>query len=152
MVYEGIGSIGNGICKYDSEGIILPNGLRIRYPELRRTSEGFKYISNARTYRKLMTTGSLEDKDWTKIYGGKVTENVVQALARIVVSEQMIEIGKYYQVLFQVHDEIIVCQMQKNKSDTQQHIETIMSTSPRWAQGLPVACESGVGFNYGEAK
>ena len=152
MIGGGMGSIGGGICKYDSEGIILPNGLRIRYPELRRTSDGFEYISNARTYRKLNTTGSLEDKDWTRIYGGKVTENVVQALARIVVSEQMVEIGKHYQVLFQVHDEIIVCQMQKNKSDTQQHVETIMSTSPRWAQGLPVACESGVGFNYGEAK
>ena len=152
MIGGGMGSIGGGICKYDSEGIILPNGLRIRYPELRRTSDGFEYISNARTYRKLNTTGSLEDKDWTRIYGGKVTENVVQALARIVVSEQMVEIGKHYQVLFQVHDEIIVCQMQENKSDTQQHVETIMSTSPRWAQGLPVACESGVGFNYGEAK
>ena len=99
-----------------------------------------------------MTTGSLEDKEWTRIYGGKVTENVVQALARIVVSEQMVEIGKHYQVLFQVHDEIIVCEMQENKSDTRQHIETIMSTSPDWAQELPVACESGVGFNYGEAK
>ena len=147
-----MGSIGKDICEYDLEGIILPNGLRIRYPELRRTSDGFEYISNARTYRKLMTTGSLEDKEWTRIYGGKVTENVVQALARIVVSEQMVEIGKHYQVLFQVHDEIIVCEMQENKSDTQQHIETIMSTSPDWAQELPVACESGVGFNYGEAK
>lgn len=152
MIGGGVGSIGSGMCKYDSKGIILPNNLRVRYPELRRTSDGFEYISNARTYRKLNTTGSIEDKDWTRIYGGKVTENVVQALARIVVSEQMVEIGKHYQVLFQVHDEIIVCVMQENKSDTQQHVETIMSTSPSWAQDLPVACESGVGFNYGEAK
>ena len=64
----------------------------------------------------------------------------------------MVEIGKHYQVLFQVHDEIIVCVMQERESDTQQHVETIMSTSPVWAQDLPVACESGVGFNYGEAK
>lgn len=152
MIGGGLGSIGNGICDYDSEGIILPNGLRIRYPELQRTSDGFEYISNARTYRKLMTTGKLDDKEWTRIYGGKVTENVVQALARIVVAEQMVEIGKHYQVLFQVHDEIIVCVMQEDKSQIQQHVETIMSTSPKWAQGLPVACESGVGYNYGEAK
>ncbi len=152
MISGGVGSIGGGICEYDSHGIILPNRLRIIYPELQRTSDGFEYISNSRTYRKLLTTRSLDDKEWTRIYGGKVTENVVQALARIVVAEQMVEIGKYYQVLFQVHDEIIVCVMQKNKSDTQQHVETIMSTSPAWAQELPVACESGVGFNYGEAK
>lgn len=152
MISGGVGSIGGGICDYDSEGIILPNGLRIRYPELQRTSDGFEYISNARTYRKLITTGRLDDKEWTRIYGGKVTENVVQALARIVVSEQMVEIGKHYQVLFQVHDEIIVCVMQERESDIQQHVETIMSTSPIWAQDLPVACESGVGFNYGEAK
>ena len=42
--------------------------------------------------------------------------------------------------------------MQERESDIQQHVETIMSTSPIWAQDLPVACESGVGFNYGEAK
>ena len=140
------------MLEFDSSGILLPNGLRIRYPMLRKSVDGFEYISNARTYRKLKTTGKIEDREWTKIYGGKVTENIVQALARIVISEQMVELGKKHKVLFQVHDELILITDAKKASETREHVETIMSTSPWWAQGLPVSCESGVGYNYGEAK
>ena len=145
-------SILDNMLAYDSKGIVLPNGLRIRYPMLRRTRDGFEYISNARTYRKLKTTGKIEDKEWTKIYGGKVTENIVQALARIVISEQMIELSKYYKVLFQVHDELILITDAEKVSETREHVETIMSMPPCWGKDLPVACESGVGYNYGECK
>ena len=145
-------SILDNMLAYDSKGIVLPNGLRIRYPMLRRTRDGFEYISNARTYRKLKTTGKIEDKEWTKIYGGKVTENIVQALARIVISEQMIELSKHYKVLFQVHDELILITDAKKVSEAREHVETIMSMPPCWGRDLPVACESGVGYNYGECK
>ena len=145
-------SLRDDMLEFDSSGILLPNGLRIRYPMLRKSVDGFEYISNARTYRKLKTTGKIEDREWTKIYGGKVTENIVQALARIVISEQMVELGKKHKVLFQVHDELILITDAKKASETREHVETIMSTSPWWAQGLPVSCESGVGYNYGEAK
>jgi len=149
-MYEGgSGNIGD-ILQYDSLGVILPNKMRIHYPMLRSTPNGFEYISNVRDYRKYKA--KLDDVNWTNIYGGKMTENVVQALARIVVSEQMVEVGKHYKVLFQVHDELITVTGTKNKTATQQHVETIMSTSPSWARDLPVACESGVGYNYGDAK
>ena len=85
------GSSGN-ICEllpYNKDGITLPNGLKIKYHALRNTSNGFEYIADARTFRKLaqkrILTGEQQKIDWTRIYGGKVTENVVQALARIVV-------------------------------------------------------------------
>jgi len=146
------GSIHDDMLEYDSRGILLPNGLRIRYPKLRRTDNGFEYISNSRTYKKLQLNGTLEDKEWTKIYGGKVTENIVQALARLVISEQMVELGKTHKVLFQVHDELICLADAKNYTKTQKHVETIMSTPPGWAGNLPVACESGVGNNYGDCK
>ena len=145
-------SICDDMLEYDSKGIVLPNNLRIRYPMLRRSRDGFEYISNARTYRKLKTTGKIEDKEWTKIYGGKVTENIVQALARIVISEQMVELGKQYRVLFQVHDELILLVDAKKVSQVREHVETTMSTPPIWAGDLPVACESGIGYNYGDAK
>lgn len=152
MLHNREDSILDNMLAYDSRGIVLPNGLRIRYPMLRRTRDGFEYISNSRTYRKLKTTGKIEDKEWTKIYGGKVTENIVQALARIVISEQMIELSKHYKVLFQVHDELILITDAEKVSETQEHVETIMSMPPRWGQDLPVACESGVGYNYGDCK
>jgi len=149
MVEGDSGNIG-GIIQYDLLGVILPNKMRIHYPMLRSTPNGFEYISNIRDYRKYKA--KLDDVNWTNIYGGKMTENIVQALARIVVSEQMVEVGKHYKVLFQVHDELITVSGWENRNTTRQHVETIMSTSPAWAQDLPIACESGVGNNYGETK
>ena len=147
------GGSGN-ICSllpYDSKGIRLPNNLYIQYPALRNTTNGFEYISDARTYRKFKYTPDTE-VDWTRIYGGKVTENVVQALARIVVAEQMASVGQSYHVAFQVHDEIIIVGPGSDETDARKLIEKRTSTPPSWAVDLPVACESGVGNNYGDAK
>jgi DNA polymerase len=87
---------------------------------------------------------------WTKIYGGKVTENLIQALARIVVAEQMAKIGQHYHVAFQVHDEIIITAPAEEATHAQQLLEGIMSTPPVWCPDLPVACESGVATTYGD--
>jgi hypothetical protein len=154
----------NGICAgssgnitpqlpYDSEGIILPNGLRIKYPALRKSESGFVYIADAREYRKIIQSrvkGEPVNINWTKIYGGKVTENVVQALARIVIAEQMAAIGQHYHVAFQVHDEIIITAPEAEAEDAEKLLVEIMSTPPDWAKDLPVACESGLADNYGD--
>jgi len=97
-------------------------------------------------------TGEDVKIDWTKIYGGKVTENLVQALARIVITEQMASVGQHYHVAFQVHDEIIISARDEDLTNAQELVYTKMSTPPCWAKDLPVACELGVGKNYGEAK
>lgn len=141
---------------YDRDGILLPNKLRIQYPALNHTDNQFRYISDSRTYRKIMkarvTGETIPHNNWTYIYGGKVVENIVQALARIVVAEQMVSLGQSYHVSFQVHDELIICVPVDDVKDARQLIERKMSTAPVWAKDLPVACESGVGDNYGEAK
>ncbi|QDP53667.1 MAG: putative DNA polymerase [Prokaryotic dsDNA virus sp.] len=141
---------------YDKQGILLPSKLRIQYPALNHTDNQFRYISDSRTYRKVMKARVIgEDiphNNWTYIYGGKVVENIVQALARIVVAEQMVAVGQSYPVTFQVHDELIISVPVQDLTDAQQLIERRMSTAPSWAIDLPVACESGIGANYGEAK
>lgn len=141
---------------YDSEGIILPNGLRLRYPALRRAPNGFEYINDARTYRKFIKARVMGEEapelSWTKLYGGKVVENITQAVARIVVSEQMVKIGRRYPVALQVHDEI-VCVVPEEQADAcKDFMVGVMSTPPKWAPDLPVACEADVGINYGAAK
>lgn len=139
---------------FDNEGIILPNNLRIRYPALRQEGNQYIYIADPREYRKAVTkrvmTGEVEEINWTKIYGGKVVENLIQALARIVVAEQMAAVGQHYHVAFQVHDEIIITAPDAEATDAEQLLVRIMSTPPVWASGLPVACESGMADNYGE--
>lgn len=153
MIAGGSGLI-TPLVPYDNEGIILPNKLRIRYPALRKTESGFMYIADAREFRKAVEkrvmSGEVVEVNWTKIYGGKVTENLIQALARIVIAEQMAMIGQHYHVAFQVHDEIIITAPDDMAHHAEQLLIQIMSTPPVWASELPVACESGMADNYGD--
>jgi len=132
-----------------AEGIRLPNGFYIRYPALRETANGFEYISDARSFQKAQA-GEQAAIPWTRIYGGKVTENCVQALAALVIREQMAAAGQHFKVAFQVHDEIIVAVPDKNVEAAEAKLIGIMSTPPKWASDLPVACESGAAKNYGD--
>ena len=138
----------------DAEGIRLPNGFYIRYPALRETANGFEYISDARSYQKMVTNHLTGDATaalpWTRIYGGKVTENIVQALAALVIREQMAAAGQHFKVAFQVHDEIIVAVPDSRVETAEAKLIEIMSTPPKWAPDLPVACESGAAKNYGD--
>ena len=153
MTQGGSGNI-HPLVSYDNTGITLPNKLQIKYPALRQTNSGFEYIADARTYRKAVKdrviTGTTDEISWTRIYGGKVTENLIQALARIVVSEKMTAIGQHYHVAFQVHDEIIITAPEEQAQHAEKLIVEIMSTPPSWASTLPVACEAGTANNYGE--
>jgi DNA polymerase len=139
---------------YDSEGIRLPNGLYVRYPGLQASTNGYKYINNSRAYRDYVRnrlTGAPQSDDvWTKIYGGKVVENIIQALAAIAIREQMAAIGATRKVAFQVHDEIVIVAPDAQAYEAQEHLERIMSTPPVWAPDIPLACESGQGKTYGE--
>lgn len=153
ILQGGSGSV--GALSYDNEGIVLPNKFRIKYPALRQTQNGFEYINDARSYRKAIRerviNGEIEGIAWTRIYGGKVTENIVQALAALVIRDQMVAIGKQYHVVFQVHDEIIITALDAEATVAQAALEKVMFTPPSWAPDLPVACESGFAKNYGDA-
>lgn len=153
IVHRQSGMIANKLT-YDEQGIRLPNGLYIRYPALRANGSNYEYIADARMYRKAVKdrvlTGSTDEITWTKIYGGKATENIIQAMARIVVAEQMVNIGKHYHVAFQVHDEIIITAPAAEATDAEKLLVEIMSTPPAWAPDLPVACEAGHAINYGD--
>lgn len=145
------------ILPFAPDGIGLPNGMKIRYNLLRATDTGFAYISDARAHRKYVAakvTGTgKEDVPWTNIYGGKMVENIIQALARIVITDQMLATSAAgHRVVFQVHDENIICVADAEVVAAQQVIERVMSAPPVWAPDLPIACESGVGDNYGECK
>lgn len=157
MLSHMVNGLNGSICdavSYSNQGILLPNKLLIKYPALRQNGSGFEYIGDARTYRKAVrdrvTTGATEDITWTKIYGGKATENLVQALAAIVIREQMAKIGQHYHVAFQVHDEIIISTPDGKITQAEQQLVAVMSTPPKWAQDLPIACESGHAKNYGD--
>jgi DNA polymerase I-like protein with 3'-5' exonuclease and polymerase domains len=79
-----------------------------------------------------------------------VTENLVQALAALVIREQMAAVGQHYHVAFQVHDELIITAPEESAEQARTILDNIMATPPKWAPTLPVACESGVATNYGD--
>jgi len=145
-----------GLIRYDEHGLILPNDMRIRYPALRASADGYEYINDPRAYRKhianKMAGKEIQTPAFIKIYGGKVVENITQAVARIVVAEQMVKIGRRYPVALQVHDEI-VCVVDEDQAEAcRDYMVEVMSTAPTWAPDLPVACEADIGYSYGDAK
>jgi DNA polymerase len=85
----------------------------------------------------------------TRLYGGKLVENVCQALARIIIGDQIIRVSKVYPVNLTVHDSIICCIPDEEVSDAVEYIESVMRIGPDWAKGIPLDCESGIGKTYG---
>ena len=87
-----------------------------------------------------------------RIYGGKVVENVCQAVARCIIGHQMILLAKKYKAVLTVHDSIITCVRDEELDEAQAYMEECMSQTPDWAEGLPITCESGTGKSYGECE
>jgi DNA polymerase len=79
-----------------------------------------------------------------------VVENVVQALARIIIGEQMLIINKKYRPVLTVHDAVVNVVPETEIDSAMEYIIGTMSTPPTWANGLPVACEAHFGNSYGE--
>lgn len=145
--------------------LVLPNGMALQYPGLRPVDPsedgtrfgGWEYWNG---------------KHWTNIYGGKLTENIVQALARIILFRQMLDIDKTFGavqggVVLNVHDEVIAVgpsygairygfdakgkEVWLNDEKAQelfsQMLDT-MRTPPAWAPDLPLDSEGGFDFSY----
>jgi hypothetical protein len=139
------GSLGpNGIVKYGADGrngwILLPSGLKMRYDDLQyeqgERGPEFKYKTR---------------RGYTRIYGGKVTENICQAIARCIIGDQMLAIAKRYKVALTVHDSVVCCVPEDQLKEATRYIEECMSSTAPWAEGLPITCESDNGKSYGEA-
>jgi len=117
-------------------GIELPNGMFINYPELRREpAGGYSYMTR---------------QGRNRIYGGKVAENLCQAVARCVIGEQMLMIEKELRVVLTVHDAIACVVPESEAEQARAFIEGCMRTSPKWAEGLPLNCKSGMAYTYGD--
>ena len=122
-------------------GVKLPSGMYLRYNDLEAEQDerGIQFTYKTRRGR-------------TKIYGGKVIENVCQAIARCIIGEQMLKIAKQYRIVLTVHDSVVCCVPEGSVSEAQSYIEKCMRWTPDWADGLPIDCESGVGDSYGECE
>jgi DNA polymerase len=137
--------------------LVRPNGLAIKYPELRKDAENKIEYTQGK-----MTTG---------LFGGKVCENIVQAIAADVMRAQLVKVNKHYPVVMVTHDEV-VCLIPEEDADVKMWVETetggyyktiskgpfsqlarrIMTTPISYMPGLPLDIESDTAIRYGDAK
>lgn len=138
-------TLGRGdILKIEGEdGILLPNGLYLRYPNLRLVEKEDKaeLVYDTKKGKAVLPT---------RIYGGKLIENVCQALARIVIGEQMLLVAKKYRVVMTVHDAIACIVPKEEFERAVEYVELCMRIRPEWAPELPLNCEAGYGPSYGD--
>lgn len=133
-----------GVLHYDGTSIWLPNGMGLHYPSLHYNGDQYQFKSNG---------------VWKKVYGGLVIENVVQALARIVVAWQMLQIQRDLKklvlkddevatVCMMTHDEVVTCVPKRYAKDVQKLMLKWMRTAPEWCDGIPLNAEAGYAENY----
>ena len=140
-------SLGRGglLSVQGEDGIVLPNGLRLKYPNLRLSIDAESYKTEI-VYDTKKGKATIPNR----IYGGKVIENVCQALARIIIGEQMLMIAKKYRVVMTVHDAIAIVVPEAEAEVAKEYVELCMRLRPQWALELPLNCEAGYGKSYGD--
>lgn len=120
--------------------IELPNGMKLLYPDLR--------IEPDDKGRSQWVYGP----DATKLYAGKVTNNVTQALARIVMTDGMLRVSKRYPVVGTVHDEQIAMVPEGEAAEALDWVLAQMTMEPSYMRGIPLSADGGTHKRYGMAK
>lgn len=133
---------------HGTKGItLLPNGTYIRYDgvELNDDNE-LTYISN---FRRLMD-GTV-NYDRQKLYGGLIVENDIQALGRAIIAENVLSIEDAVpsaQLVMTTHDEVVFCVPNRYANKALKSVIEVMTTPPKWADGLPLGVDAHVSDRY----
>ena len=124
-------------CLYfEDNKIQLPNQLSLHYNNLRFNGRSLSYDTQK------------EENTW----GGRIAENVIQALSRIVITDAMLRIQKDAElqasIALTVHDEIVIISPDTNPDATMSRLIEHMCVPPDWAPELPLDAEGGYDTCY----
>lgn len=132
-----------GLCHTSSDGIVLPSGRIIRYPDLRyeQGSKGKEWWYGQGRHK-------------ARIYAGKIDENIVQALARDVVFGNALDFFKETGLhpSLRVHDELVYVVEEAAAQELLDTLQAIMRTPPSWWPELITWSEGDIAPTYGAAK
>lgn len=125
----------------------LPSKRLLAFPQpsIRPVKTPWGDIKDALTYK------TLDQNKWIRVstYGGKMTENIVQAVARDLMAHGITELEfMNIPTAFTVHDELILEVDEQNAKQFLETIEKVLTTPPTWAIGLPIDVESGISNRY----
>ncbi len=120
----------------------LPSGRNLCYPFARvKAKESPWGQSFPVIHFKTMHQGQWITSD---TYGGKLAENITQAVARDLLAEAMLRIPKKYEIVLHVHDEILA---ECAEPDLNEFLN-VMRVVPDWAKGLPIEASGWIGERY----
>jgi DNA polymerase len=122
--------------------IILPSGMPIRYPDLRPEQDA----------KGRVQWSYADGKKRTKLYAGKVTNNVVQGTARCVMTDGMLRVAKRHPVVGTVHDELLAVAPKAEADEAKTWVLAQMVMEPRYLPGIPLNADVGAHERYGLAK
>ncbi len=134
---EGFAVDPRGVIATCAGGLRLPNGMAIKYPDLQKDNDGWSYF---------------DGRTRERIYGAKMVEHCIQALARIIVMDQSIEINRYLPVVMSVHDEAVTVAAADDAKDATEYMLGEMRIPPVWGADIPLNSEGGHNRSYGRAK
>jgi len=120
--------------------IELPNGMKLLYPDLRQIKDEDK------------KTHWVYGADATKLYAGKITNNIIQGVARIVMTDGMLRVQKRYPVKGTVHDELICVVPDEEVAEAKTWVLAQMTMEPSYLPGIPLNADGGAHRRYGLAK
>lgn len=121
--------------------ITLPNGRELHYHKVRLT-EG-RFNDRAAVWHEI-------EHRWDFLWGGTLTENVVQAMSRDILVEachRLEDAGHH--TAHHVHDELILVVKEDQGKNVLKLAEAELSKTPTWAPGLPLGAEGKVTNRYG---
>jgi DNA polymerase len=133
-IRHGVTFIGGGGMLY----VELPSGRRLSYARPRLTTN--QWGSDSLTYEGMDQV----KKTWGRVptYGGKLTENIVQAIARDCLAESLMQVDAAgYEIVMHVHDELVVEVPIGEQEETLEEICRIMGRELSWAKGLPLRAD-----------
>jgi len=147
MLYDMDGDFGVLRVVGKENRIYFPNGMYLEYPGLSMSNDGYVYFDyeNADV---LARGGRPNPKKGKKIYGGALAENITQALARIIVGEQILKVAKKYRIISMSHDEILALAHRLVAESSLAFILSQMMTPPTWCPDLPLGAEGGFAREY----
>jgi len=117
-------------------GVKFPSGLYMQYPLLANVVDE---KTGERGYKYKMRNG------YDRLYGGKLTNNLVQGTARCVMSEAMVRIADKYQVALTVHDALYIVVPEAEAQEALDYLIEEMCKPPLWMPDIPLAAEGGWG-------
>jgi DNA polymerase I-like protein with 3'-5' exonuclease and polymerase domains len=86
------------------------------------------------------------------LYAGKITNNVTQALARVVMTDGMRRVSKKYPIAGTVHDELIAVVPDSEVEEAKTWVLAQMTMEPSYMPGIPLSADGGAHRRYGLAK